>query len=261
MDMKMYFSIVGYTISLIFGPTEWPNKQAQLLESVGTLFGPFKTTPQKNCDAQIFIRETTAIPFRTFKNVTYNKGYVRIRKNIYETYYHVSIYELAQLILIVVTNLLGKEGFLLHAAGVFAKKKAVLFIGSSGSGKSTITRKLFPEYGIVGDDCVAIREQGKGFMCYQVPWIEKDESSIMKSSFSYPILHIFAVKKHIHFRIKTINPPQSVAEIAKNIWSFDGVSKDVLYTVTNFINSGIKISRAYLTLHDGKKLSEIISTL
>jgi len=65
--------------------------------------------------------------------------------------------------------LLKEGGILIHAAGVKSKKQGYLFPGPSGTGKSTIAASLAFEGEVLGDDLVAIRDEGNGFTMYSVP--------------------------------------------------------------------------------------------
>ncbi len=66
----------------------------------------------------------------------------------------------------------GREGIVVHAAGVEIEGKAVVFVGKSGAGKSTLAR-LFAEQGLVvlSDDRVVVRKSAGEWHAYGTPWL------------------------------------------------------------------------------------------
>jgi len=65
--------------------------------------------------------------------------------------------------------LLQEGGILIHAAGVKRKRQGCLFPGPSGAGKSTIAASLAFKGEVLGDDLIAIRDNGKGWTMHSVP--------------------------------------------------------------------------------------------
>lgn len=212
----------------------------------------------KKYDARIRVRELSGIPFNTKHEKAYSQYFEKKQKNIYETYYHISIYELSQLLLVVVIQLLGKDGFLLHASGVITKKGVVLFMGPSGAGKSTTMKMVCERYSPFSDDCVAIKKVGENYVCYQVPWIEKDSSLIKINPEYKQIAHIFALQKGKVFSIEKLTNTESLEEIIENVWTLNGLSKNNIVPIGKFIASKVNCSRLSLTLQDKKKLIRII---
>jgi hypothetical protein len=64
------------------------------------------------------------------------------------------------------------RGVLVHACGLALGGRGILFLGTSGAGKSTSAR-LWKERGgvtILSDDRIVIREEGDGYRIYGTPW-------------------------------------------------------------------------------------------
>ncbi len=64
------------------------------------------------------------------------------------------------------------RGILVHACGLALGGRGVLFLGTSGAGKST-TARLWKERGgvtILSDDRIVIRPEGDGYRIYGTPW-------------------------------------------------------------------------------------------
>jgi hypothetical protein len=65
-----------------------------------------------------------------------------------------------------------KLGFIVHACGVDYRDEGLLFVGSSGAGKTTIA-KLWGEDSatkILSDDRIIVRASGRNFKIYGTPW-------------------------------------------------------------------------------------------
>ncbi len=64
-----------------------------------------------------------------------------------------------------------ESGFLLHASGAVVGRRAHVFAGHSGDGKTTLARLLEAEgASLMSDERIAIRETPEGFMAYGTPW-------------------------------------------------------------------------------------------
>lgn len=69
-------------------------------------------------------------------------------------------------------RILAKKGILLHSAGIVLNERAYLFVGRSGAGKTTLTRKAHEaSAGILSDDInIVLPAEGEGFQAYPVPF-------------------------------------------------------------------------------------------
>jgi hypothetical protein len=70
------------------------------------------------------------------------------------------------------TCLAARNGMAVHAAGVVVDGRAVLFIGKSGSGKTTMAGlwSRQPDVTVLADDLVVVRQHGDQFVAYGTPW-------------------------------------------------------------------------------------------
>ena len=258
MVMQLSFSIAGYIVLISFESTDWPEKRNLLIKMIEKYFRRFIVPVTKQCDAEIIIKEILGIPFIKNGEKLYSRCFEKRRKNIYETYYHISIIELSQLFLIVLIDLLGNNGFLLHASGIIADDGVILFMGESGSGKSSVVKMLSDDYAPFSDDCVVIKQIHKKFVCYQTPWIEK-ENSVIKNNINYKnITHIYTIKKNGLFAIKPLQKNRLLFELTKNAWVFDTISKYTVFCAGKLVKQGEIGSEITLTLNDRQKLYEEI---
>lgn len=68
--------------------------------------------------------------------------------------------------------LLGRYGFLAHAAGVVKRNKAYVFIARSGGGKTTVVNLCRGSCSLVlSDDIVGIRKLDSKYFAFSSPWI------------------------------------------------------------------------------------------
>jgi hypothetical protein len=79
-------------------------------------------------------------------------------------------YPLAQVLMI---NLLApSRGVVLHACGIRDRGRGLMFVGTSGAGKSTMAKLWKDQEGvtILSDDRIIVREVDNGFWAYGTPW-------------------------------------------------------------------------------------------
>lgn len=258
--MTISLSVAGFVINIVFTDSEWPEKRDALIKSVLDYCAPFKIEERKKCDAEISVVEISGIPFLEKNKKTYSQCFEKTRKTKYKTYYHVSVFEISQLLLLVLISLLEKKGFLLHASGIFMMKKVVLFMGQSEVGKSTVIKTLSKQYPSFSDDCVAVKKEKDGYVCYQVPWIEKDSTLIQKGPHPYEISHIYSIKKHVTLAAHKLNPIQTVRELVKHAWIVNTIQKDTLKNILSFVNSGVNGHRLYFALDKKDQLMQLVSS-
>ncbi len=75
-------------------------------------------------------------------------------------------------IVLVISLLPYRSGVLVHACGIDDTGQGLLFLGTSGAGKSTTARLWADETGVkvLSDDRIIIREINNSFIAYGTPW-------------------------------------------------------------------------------------------
>jgi hypothetical protein len=115
--------------------------------------------------------------------------------------------------------LIHDNGLLLHGSAVQKDGRGILFLGTSGSGKSTVTRLCRPDV-CFSDDGVIIRKEGAQVFAYQSPFrqIHKtlDTSTIKKGE----IQKVFLLKKNRHHRVSSIRNSELMCMILMNLIHF-----------------------------------------
>lgn len=114
---------------------------------------------------------------------------------------------------IVAYRLLAQGGMVLHSAGLAQDKKAWLFIGRSGAGKSTISR-LGESTGlsILSDDMNAIVLQDEQYLTEQLPFAgEHGQTALTKGKFS--VQAVYYLQKSEQNRLKETPAAKRLAEL------------------------------------------------
>jgi len=103
--------------------------------------------------------------------------------------------------------------FLIHSSGVIYKGKAFLFIGSSGSGKSTVA-KLSDEYIVLNDEICLVKNTCNGYYLESTPF---NGLFHRKKTGCASLAAVFLIAHGLDNRIKNINKSDAVKKIAKEI--------------------------------------------
>lgn len=124
-----------------------------------------------------------------------------------EIYYHVSLYDVNQLLLkILHNNLISSNGFLLHASSILLKNDLYIFIAPSAGGKSTIAQVANGNLSLFSDDSLAIIKTNDTYHAYQIPESYSLTNEHMpKTAKKALIKHIFVIKKDARLKSRAIS--------------------------------------------------------
>jgi len=114
-------------------------------------------------------------------------------------------------------KLLGHNGFLLHAATVIRNKKAYIFTGRSGAGKSTVA-SLAPEGSVLTDEISLLRREGGIWRAYGTPFW--GEFRTAGSNTSAPVAGIFRLLQAAENRVEALRPMATLRTILPNVLFF-----------------------------------------
>ncbi len=106
-------------------------------------------------------------------------------------------------------------GLLMHAAGLLADGKAYLFIGVSGSGKSTVTA-LSPHAVALSDDLVLLRPTDGCWTAHGTPFWNPETAGRSGQTASGPVAGIFKLVKALEVRLEPLSLAGAAAELAAN---------------------------------------------
>jgi hypothetical protein len=104
------------------------------------------------------------------------------------------------------------RGVLVHACGLAVDGRGVLFLGTSGAGKST-TARIWQERGgvtVLSDDRIVIRADDDGYRIYGTPW---HGEAGLEAAVSVPLHAVFILEQAPRTRIVEIAPASAVAQM------------------------------------------------
>lgn len=146
-------------------------------------------------------------------------------------------YSIDSVLRIVHTLILAREGgFLLHSAGAICNRRAFLFSGVSGAGKTTISRLAPPNVTLLTDEVSYIRRDGDGYLACGTPFA--GELARVGENCSAPIDCLFFLHQGAQNKIESIAKPEAIRRLMRNILFFaedaDLVSK-VFQSACDFV--------------------------
>jgi hypothetical protein len=125
-------------------------------------------------------------------------------------------------------NLLAaSRGALLHACGIRDRDRGLMFVGSSGAGKSTMVKLWKDREGvaILSDDRIIVRELDDGFWAYGTPW--HGEVNLCSPE-RVRLDCVFVLRHGEENRAVPLNGPQVVSSLLARsfptFWSTEGMT-------------------------------------
>jgi hypothetical protein len=130
-------------------------------------------------------------------------------------------YSLDAVLRIVLTLELARQGgFLLHSASAIRNRKAFLFAGVSGAGKTTISRLAPPDATLLTDEISYVRksEVGLGYTAYGTPFT--GELAKLGQNVSAPITALYLLSQGPENRIDPVAPADAARSLLANVLFF-----------------------------------------
>ncbi len=260
MVMAIYLNIAAFNIQLTLRPSinknlvEW--QKQQILSSYANFI--IKERPKRIHAVINFIdRKDDHSFFHKLGRQYFNKVYEEKSSNNISVFYIPSYYELQLILKKVLFDLLTKvQGFFIHCSAVEYNNKAIIFVGPSKAGKTTIVKLLKDRYQILADDLGVIREIGKTFYFFQTPFLEKIQL-IEKLNQPYAIRGLFFLYKADKIRIRVVKNEATVfKKLIKQIWMKKHPAKSRLKPIIEFASS-----QEFFNLFFKKEKKELISAL
>ncbi len=109
--------------------------------------------------------------------------------------------------------LLRYGGTMVHAAGVAFGGEGFLLAGHTRAGKTTLSRQ-FPREAVLGDDLVAIREEGGIFALYGTPWPGREGGAV--SYGGLPLRAALMLHPELPRGLRRRRPGEALAELSAN---------------------------------------------
>jgi hypothetical protein len=128
-------------------------------------------------------------------------------------------YSIDSVLRIVHTLILAREGgFLLHSAGAIRNRRAFLFSGVSGAGKTTISRLAPPDVTLLTDEVSYIRRVDDGYHACGTPFAGELER--VGENCSAPIDCLFFLHHGSENKIESVAKPEAIRRLMRNILFF-----------------------------------------
>ncbi|NMB57422.1 hypothetical protein GYA19_05825 [Candidatus Beckwithbacteria bacterium] len=211
----LFLSVAGFCIKIEFNKTPRLFEKKIIKNQIKKTF-KFFIKQQKNTTRSFFTlnfvdRMAPRIITKVKKKENFIEFY-RLKGRHIITFYDISIIQFQYIMQYVIQLILiNNQGLFIHSSAINYCGKAYLFLGQSGTGKSTIIKMLKNKFEILSDDSSIIKKSGNKFFYYQTPFIEK-ESWVPKKNIKYPIGKIFLLRKSKKIKLKKVNNKNYVIE-------------------------------------------------
>jgi hypothetical protein len=148
--------------------------------------------------------------FRAEWNPAEGRGWVRQTANPYS---------IDAVLRILHSLILARQGgFLLHAAGAIRNRKAFLFSGISGAGKTTISRLAPADVTLLTDEISYVRREPAVYRAYGTPFA--GELAKIGENVSAPLEAVYFLVQGPENRIEPVDPADAVGMLLRNILFF-----------------------------------------
>lgn len=258
---RLYLSIAGAQIQVTFHPAEALFFSNKLEGEIRQHYRSFTTRKRGKIDYYIDFYQTYVRELFIKKNGRANKFFVDfcqiVGKNRVITYYKIGLVQFQFILSNILQMYLAKNnGFILHASGVIMNKKAILFCGKPGDGKSTAMRLARIKYNPLADDSIIIKREGNIFLSHQTPFIETNywEKRRLRG---LPIGAIFFLKKSKNYAIEEIKDVGLILErLSKQLLIHEGNMSVLRRNLLVFAQTN-----KFYYLHFGKNSTKLIKVL
>lgn len=246
--------ISGFYIEINFHKCEWHYAFNKLTNEIINYYSDFIVHDKtKQVNAEINIIQKVIIVSKKKRNTLFTELFEQ-KNNKIITYYQIGIIQFQLIINILLNRLLSQNrGLVLHGSACLVKNKAMVFLGLSGFGKSTLIKMLNRQYPALADDSVIIRKIGEKFYFFQTPVIEK-EDWIKKSKIKYQLGKIFIIKKSSKNLIEKFENQNELIEILLNQLIAE---KQYLKKNVQLIENLMKAKSLFYKLHFSLSKSEV----
>lgn len=217
MQKKLYLNIAGFNILLCFDDEKFDPKK---------VVKGFIVSKAKKIDYEIIINKNFhPLPYETVNRIVKSDFFYfyKEKRNCLETsLYQNNLNQFIYILFFVTVKLFVKNGgFVFHGSAVEYKKKAYVFLGRSGAGKSTIAKLLAKRYRVIADDSIFIRKIGGKFFAFQTPLTEKNDIGI-KAGGQYEVGKFFFLKKSAFTKMyRLTNKHLLVDKVVNQIFFYD----------------------------------------
>jgi len=227
----MFFVIAGVSFNLSFEATEYPYERDILENEMRRIYSAKKRV-LSSVDWNIVI-SSSLVFYKKYSHFYFTYCY-NIHGSTVATTYNIGPVQLIYLISALVRNSIHKKSaFLLHSSAVIKNNKALLFIGPSGIGKSTVATLLKDKF---ADDLIAVKEEEQFYDAYTGPYMEKDITE--KDLNGYEIRAVYFLKRLNTFSIdKIIDKTEALQLLSSQLFTQKKYLKSQYKLLVKFVNN------------------------
>jgi len=261
--MEIYLNIAGCIIKVTFSDTVFKKERKDLILFIKKKYKSFLTTKTDPFNFTIkFVESIKPVTFfNRNKKIAYLIYYKKITEKEYITFYFINVFEFQNIIYHILLSYLKniKNGFMIHAsANIINKNEIIVFLGKSGSGKSTICKMLNSYFPAFASDTLIIKKLKNNFFAFQTPFYEKDTWLKKEYRNGFFIRSFFFINKspHLNKILKIKDLKSSLLYFIKQIISEKKINNYKLNLIKELINK-----KAFYKLYFSKKSKKTLINL
>ena len=230
--------VAGFTIRIVFLETEFPSVKEVFKNYINKYHRNFIIADSTN-PVDLFIEFTwddkQEVVVRQKEGKYFINFYRYKARNKIRTYYQISFHQFNVVLRNALHALLSRHnGFFLHASASCIGG-ANIFVGKSGTGKSTVSQFLKKKFQLLADDAVIIKRNSQNFSLYQTPFLEKNYVPNKLTS-AYPLQNVFFLKKAKNIKLQKIKDESIILEnILQQTYSVEGITRQQIRIIKDFI--------------------------
>lgn len=148
-------------------------------------------------------------------------------------------YSIDTVLRIIHTLVLARSGgFLLHASSAVRNRRAFLFSGLSGAGKTTLVRLAPPDVRVLTDEISYLRPGSSGYTAFGTPFF--GDLGEIGANISAPVAALYFLAKGEDNRIEPVPPAEAAGLLLRNVLFFaedPGLVKLVFQSACDFLQA------------------------
>lgn len=259
---SILLSIAGFRIRLVLHETEYIYSKKLFISTLMKSFKGF-ILPTDHGDVANFtidIVQNNEAKILTQKEGSFIEFYqLSPLKSTIMTFYTIGIQQLSLILRYVLQELLmDNDGFFMHGACSIYKKDAILYLGDSGKGKSTIlklTRNLAQPF---SDDIFIVRKVGNSYKSYQSPIFDK-QHWIHKGWNGFEIRSIYFLEHANNFTIEELSSGDILEAGLRQVVYNNATKSRYLRSYFSFIQKHARLARRLSFRKNEKQIKELFT--